>query len=103
MQREYDNVILTDHAMQRLRLRRITPDMVVRTIKSPDRRELEADGDTEFIKTINKRKLHVISRYMDDQKRWLVISAWVRGEEDPQPLWRRILSWIFSPLKKGRR
>lgn len=100
MQREYENVIFTDHALERIRTRRITQDMIVRTIKSPDRREREDDGDTKFIKDINTRSVHVVSRYLDDQKRWLVISAWVRGEEDPKPLWQQVFSLLGRLLRK---
>ena len=103
MQREYENVIFTDHALKRLRRRRITADMVVRTIQKPDRRELEADGDTKFIKDIQTRKVHVVSRYLDDQQRWLVISAWVRGEEDPKPLWLRLLMLPLRLFRKPKR
>lgn len=99
-QREYKNVLFTDHALQRLKHRRITQDMIVSAIKQPDRKALEDDGDTKFIKVINQRNLHVVSVYLKDEKKWLVKSVWVRGEEDPKPLWLRIL---LLPLRLFQR
>lgn len=91
MQREYKNVVFTEHALERLKLRRITQDMIVTAIKQPDKKEPENDGDTKFIKVINNRNLHVVSMYLPDEKKWMVKSAWVRGEDDPQPFWLQIL------------
>lgn len=91
MDRDYKNVLFTDHALERLKLRRITQDMIVSAIQAPDRREREADGDTKFIKRIHERDLHVVAHYEEDERKWLVISTWVRGEADPKPLWQQIL------------
>jgi hypothetical protein len=103
MQREYKNVLFTDHALQRMKRRRITQEMIVSTIKKPDRQERETDGDTKFIKVIDKRNLHVVSLYLQDQKKWLVKSAWVRGEEDPKPLWLQILTLPVRIIRGLRR
>jgi hypothetical protein len=106
-QREYKDVIFTDHALERLKLRRITQDMIVETIRKPDDQEPEADGDTKFIKTIKQRPVHVVSKYLPDEKKWLVKSAWVRGEDDPKALWRqvldRVLKLIMSLLRSSSR
>ena len=99
MEREYKNVIFTDHALERLKLRRITQDMIVTTIRQPDRKEKEDDGDTEFIKVVNERKVHVISTYLPDERKWLVKSAWVRGEDDPQPLWKRLINGLLRLVR----
>ncbi len=82
MQREVRNVIFTNHALDRLDQRQITQHMVVQTVQSPDRSEIERDGDTKFTKTINGRQLQVIGRWEADENKWLVKSAWVRGEEE---------------------
>lgn len=95
MQREYKNVVFTKHALERMKLRRITQDMIVTAITKPDSRKLEADGDTKFIKTLNGRPLHVVSAFLEDERQWLVKSVWVRGEDDPIPLWKRILRRLF--------
>jgi hypothetical protein len=93
-----DKIILTRHAQERMKLRRITEAMIVTAIKKPDQHYVEADGDTKFIKTVQSRTLHVVSAYLTNERKWLVKSVWVRGEDDPQPLWKllwkRILSFI---------
>jgi hypothetical protein len=93
MQREVRNVIFTDHAIERLQQRRITQPMVVSTIQSPDRKQLEDDGDTKFIKTIDGRNLHVVGHWESDENKWLVKSAWVRGEDDVKP---SLLKMLFD-------
>ncbi len=98
---EYKNVIFTDHALERMKLRRITQEAVVRTLQDPLRKEKEADGDTQFIKTINKREIHVVANYQTDEKKWLVKSTWVRGEEDPVAWWVRLLKLPLRWLKRG--
>jgi hypothetical protein len=100
MQREYHDVLFTKHAMERMRLRRITQDMVIAAIKKPDQKKLEDDGDTKFMRTLDDRPLHVVSTYLTDEKKWLVKSVWVRGEDDPQPLWKRLLSAIWGVFFK---
>ncbi|HEX2621095.1 MAG TPA: DUF4258 domain-containing protein [Phototrophicaceae bacterium] len=99
MDHEYKNVVFTDHAIERLKLRRITQDMVVNTLKKPEHQEPEADGDTKFTRKIQNRHVQVVSRYLPDEKKWLVISAWVRGEEDPQPVWKQLLSFIWRSIR----
>jgi hypothetical protein len=97
--RSYKNVIFTDHALERLRLRRITQEMIVTAIRQPDQKVLEADGDTKFIKTIGGRNTQVVAAYLADEKKWLVKSSWVRGEDDPKGLLARLLGWLRRLLR----
>jgi hypothetical protein len=97
---EVKNAIFTHHAQQRMALRRISDDMVLSAIAKPDRREKEDDGDTKFIKTISGRPLHVVAAHLTDEKKWLVKSVWVRGEDDPQPNWKRILLLPVSLIRR---
>jgi hypothetical protein len=100
MDNPYSRFILTDHAMKRMRLRSITSDMVQQAIVKPDERKVEADGDIKFIRTIDGRNLHVVARYLDDEKKWLVKSTWVRGEDDPVPLWKQLLMIPVNFLRR---
>jgi hypothetical protein len=97
--------VLTDHAEERMLMRRITRDMVSKALEKPDRKENESDGDIEHIRTINGRQLHVIAFYKADQKKWIVKSTWVRGEEDQKSLkWvADILGWIRRLLKSWQK
>jgi hypothetical protein len=94
------NFILTNHAEERMQLRRITHDMIAKTIQKPDERESEADGDIQFIRTLNKRQVHVVAKYLDDEGKWLVKSVWVRGEDDPKPLWMRFIMLPIGLLQR---
>lgn len=94
------NIILTNHAEQRMKLRRITPEMIAKTIQKPDEREPETDGDIKFIRTLEKRPVHVVAKYLDDEKKWLVKSVWVRGEDDPKPLWLRLIMLPIAIIRR---
>lgn len=94
----YKNVVFTNHAEERMQLRRISKRMVATTVNRPDSKENETDGDIKFSKVIKKRKVQVVAYYLPDEKKWLVKSTWVRGEDDPQPLLQRLLSAIFRTL-----
>ena len=91
MQSEYKNVVFSKHALQRLKQRRISQDAVVRTLKNPSEKESEDNDNVKFIKDVNQREIHVVANWLEDENRWIVVSAWVRGEDDPRPLWQ----WVF--------
>lgn len=82
-------IILTDHARERMFLRKISQSLVQTALSKPDDRQPEADGDTEFIKSVDrkgeKRKLHVIAKPLPEEGKdaWLVKTVWIRGEDDP--------------------
>lgn len=102
MTQNHKNIVFTNHAEQRMKLRRITPEMVVSTLQKPDDRELESDGDTKFIKTIQGRKVQVIGAYLEAEKKWLVKSAWVRGEDDPKPVWLQLIQALLRMIGIGK-
>jgi hypothetical protein len=100
MQTSSDDIILTDHARERMQLRRISPVMIAQTIRQPDRTEREDDGDTKFTKSIDGRQVQVIGRWESDESKWLVKSTWVRGEDDPKPtLLGQLLSLAIKALR----
>jgi hypothetical protein len=90
------HIIYTDHAGQHMKLRRISPAMVAAALDKPERSVPANDGDTRFIRTVNKREVRVVSHYLPDERAWLVVSTWVRGEDDPLPVWKRLLRWLFG-------
>lgn len=93
-----EKVILTKHARQRMRSRRISEEAIRKTVQRPDTRSAETDGDTKFTKQYFDRDYHVVAHPLPDQNAWLVKTVWVRGEEDPLPLWRRLLKGLLSAL-----
>ena len=78
----YADIEFTKHAHERMQLRVISEDMVVKAIRNPDKTFLEDDGDTKFIRKVNGANLQVICKPLPDENKWLVKSAWVRGEDD---------------------
>lgn len=97
MHRDYQGFIFTKHALERLDSRSITQDMVVQVLRQPDEtRPADKPGSTKFIKTVHDRLVHVVATYLSDQDKWLVISVWVRGEEDKTPLVWQALTFPFK-------
>lgn len=76
-------IIFTTHAKQRMQKRRMAQSDIELAVKSPDRTFPGEKPETvKFIKTIHGRRHEVIGKYLNDQKAWLVLSVWVRGEDD---------------------
>lgn len=96
MGRPSQNIIFTNHALQRLKQRNITQAAVAATIATPDEKEAEGDGDVVFKKDWQGRQYHVVALWLKDERRWLVKSAWVRGEDD-RPVWWMAL--LLLPIK----
>lgn len=80
-------IFFTHHSRERMNLRKIAQSDIERTISSPDRSFPGKKRDTiKFIKHIDGRRHEVIGKFLKDQNAWLVLSVWVRGEEDRKPL-----------------
>ena len=94
MNKEYKSLVFTNHGLDRLESRSITQDMVWRAISNQNKKYHEK-GKTKFIATINGRRIHVVAEKLQKEGKWLVISAWVRGEDDQAPLAWRIISFPF--------
>lgn len=97
-------IILTKHALSRGKQRFVTQERIEQTLINPDKQFDLEEGKTKFIRTINGRHFQVIGSYLPKENKWLVISAWVRGEEDRQSLLESILlgigKLILWPFKK---
>lgn len=96
---EYQGLIFTKHALDRLNSRSISKDAVVEVLRYPtETKPTGKQNTTKFIKTVNNRLIHVVATYLDNQKTWLIVSVWVRGEEDQASLSWLLLSWPFKAL-----
>lgn len=96
MLKVYKNVILTTHASERLRQRSIDAYEVAETIAHSDKKFSDSKNTTKFIRTFRGRKYHVVGQWKPSEQKWLVVSAWVRGENDGEPLSTTIL---LSPIR----
>ena len=106
------NIIYTNHALERIRQRHLDQREIELTVREPSKKFPAKDDETKFLRTIDGRRYQVIAKYVADQGAWLVVSAWVRGEEDPEPmLWTilaapfrllwEIVSWAWGRRKRG--
>ena len=107
MSHTYKNIIFTTHAYERIISRSLAVHSIYETINFPEKVLKESQGNKKFIKIIQKRKYQVVATYKQDQNKYLVISAWVRGEEDKQPLaWQlitlpfKLIWWLLTWILK---
>ena len=80
MKRSYKNLVFTKHAWERLSDRSLTKDAVYQAVSFPDKTFHNQDN-YKFIRTLRSRKIHVVATPIEENK-YLVISTWVRGEDD---------------------
>lgn len=111
MNKHYRDLIFTDHARERSNKRSITKGMVYQAVHQPHKKYVRDEDTIKFIKTIHNRKVHVVANYLENEKKWLIISVWVRGEEDKAPfVWRlitfpfwlvwKLVTWLFKLIFK---
>jgi len=98
--------IFSKHALQRLKERSIPLDQAELVLRHPDQTFPGKKANSiKFAKNINGRNMQLVGTYLPDQKKWLVVSAWVRGEEDRVPfVWQiitlpfKFIWWLFKRL-----
>lgn len=107
MSKHFQNLIFTDHALDRLRLRSISQADIYQVVSSPAKVYPARDGNKKFIKTVKDRRLHVIATKVKNEDKWLIVSVWVRGENDPIPwVWQvitlpfKLVWWIIKTIWK---
>lgn len=98
-------IILSKHALERARSRRIELALIEKVIANPDKKFRLDDEKTKFLKKVDNRRYQVVATYLKNENKWLVISVWVRGEDDRLPLiWIlisapfRLLWWLIKNL-----
>lgn len=72
-----NDIVFTNHSIQRLKERGITGEMVWQAVKVPD---MQTPGKekhtTEFIKRIGDRKITCVGK-KNDIGEWVILSAWM--------------------------
>lgn len=94
----YKNLIFTKHGLNRMLERSITAESVYQTVSYPNKEKNEGRGSKKFVRTISGRKYHVIAQWKSIEQKWLIISVWVRGENDRVPLSVQIVLLPFRLL-----
>jgi len=114
MDKNYKNLVFTNHAFDRIKGRVITKDAVYLTLNKADKKYKNDNNSTKFIKTVRGRKIHVVANYLSKENKWLIISVWVRGEDDKAPIiWTlitfpfvityKILIWFLKRLTNSKK
>ena len=85
--------------------RSITAESVYQTVNNPSGEKNEGKRSKKFVRTISGRNYHVIAQWKSIEQKWLIISVWVRGEDDKESLSVqivllpfRLLWWIFKKI-----
>lgn len=92
-------ITFTKHARERARLRHIAETNIEQILSSPDKKIELTGHKIKFLKTIGQRHYQVVATYLAKEQQWLVISVWVRGEEDKEPLVWVLISLPFRLLR----
>jgi hypothetical protein len=99
------SIIFTNHAQERMHLRKLAQSDIEKTLAKPDRTlPGKKPGTIKFIREINGRNHQVVAKKLENQKDWLVLSVWVRGEEDFNWVeWIvilpfRVIRWVFKKI-----
>lgn len=92
--REYGGFIWTNHVLERIKQRGLTQADVLAVLKNPAKTfPGHKNGSVKFIRTLGGRRIHAVAVLNEDDKKWVVVSVWVRGEEDR-------LSWYETLVRK---
>ena len=98
-------IILSKHALERAKLRNIELSAIEQIILNPEQKINLRDGKFKFIKNLNNRRYQIVAADIKKENKWLVISVWVRGEDDKAPfIWIlitapfRFLWWLLKNL-----
>lgn len=101
MNSNYKNLVFTNHALERLKLRSLSKNQIYQTINRPDQTKAgKKAGTTKFFKTLKQRRIQVIASELKKENKWLIISLWVRGETDPTPFMWKIITFPFKIIAK---
>lgn len=98
-------IIFTNHAKERMSQRHLATSDIERVVRNPDRTEPgKKHGTVKFIKDINQRNHQVVAKLIENGKDWLVLSVWVRGEDDTNWVQTvvllpfKIIWWVLKKL-----
>ncbi len=79
-------IVLSNHAMERARSRKMELYGIEKLILDPDKKISLGEEKFKFLKNVSGRNYQAIATYLQKENKWLIVSVWVRGEEDKLPL-----------------
>ncbi len=88
-------IILSNHARQRAKLRKIELSAIRQLILYPSNKIDLGENKFKFFKNVSHRRYQAVATHLKNENKWLVISVWVKGEEDQLPLLWLLISLPF--------
>lgn len=71
------SLIFTNHALERIKERKISQDLVLQTFSSPDSKvQGKKPGTLEFTRRINNISVTLITK-QNEKNDWILLSAWI--------------------------
>jgi hypothetical protein len=106
MQREFNGIIFTNHAIERAEQRGISQQDAWATLNNPDSVRYAQDKNKwVYYRTYGDRKVEVVAS-KNEQNQWVVVSVWDRPHYGPKlrtkmkdPIWKRVLKELFGIFK----
>lgn len=96
----YKNLIFTNHALERMKKRSLDSEDVYQAISYPENILKLEKFKKKYIKKIRERNIQVVvapAKQNPEQK--LVVSVWVRGENDKPGVIIQIFTSLFKFIK----
>ncbi len=78
----HNTVKFTKHARERLDLRKLNEDMIIDVMRKPNTAHNIDNGKIKFTGKVMGANVYAICKPLSEENKWLVISLWVRGEDD---------------------
>jgi len=75
-QRYYKNTIWTNHALDRLKNRKIDQSLVYKTFANPDNSYKGTDGAMEYKKRFGIHTVTAVAK-QNDNGEWIILSCWI--------------------------
>lgn len=104
MNNNFGGIIWTNHALQRLKGRKITQSDAWLTWRRPEKsRYIKEKGSWVFHRTYNNRRIEVIAK-KNERKEWIILSVWSK-EVTKNPKYESFLSFLLKKIfvkKKGK-
>ena len=104
MNKDFGGAIWTNHALARLRERRIKQGDAWATFRRPDQsRYAAAKGAWVYYKTYGDQKIEVVAK-QNKRKEWIILSVWSHpvygpSKKQPEPLGKLLFRRIFRKKK----
>lgn len=96
----YKDLLFTKHAYSRALERGISNEAVWQAVHYPKTKVVTniATRSFKYSRDWQQRRVQVVAKYLANEKKYLVISLWVRGEEDKEPFVWWLLTLPFKLL-----